>query len=136
MIKKITNSNSDYDICVIPISDEDNEFIEQIVADYKKGNKRYSDFIKRFNISLLDVIAFGETNDISYKTLGEIIPEERYPMAARVRENGRTYRCYANPNPSIVMHEDLKSAWKCLLSTLSNPDYLIVYKDHKNEQKK
>ena len=114
------------DIFLKAIDEEDVLFIKDVVNDYKKGVKRNADFMQKFGIELKSVMSYGKTDEVSRKMLDELIPEETYPLAPRPRE--KSYYCYASKAPSIVLHEEITSAWQCLMNTLGNPEYALIYK--------
>lgn len=132
MKKILVNDLLDYNIYLIGISEEENGFVKEIARDYKAGKKRFAEFLNRFNIDLNNVLAYGETSDVSHKLLDNIIPQTRYPLAPRPKMN--SYHCYATNSPSIVMHEDLKSSWKCLMTMVNNPEYVLIYKEERKDK--
>lgn len=107
------------------ISEDDNNFLENMFKA-KVNISDASEFIRRYGFKHANMIAAGRTSEIEREMLTLIIPEEIYPLAPRAK--GTTYKCYAGV-PSIVMHEDRLSSWKCLMDTLNQPEYVLIFKE-------
>jgi len=116
---------NDDETYIMSITEPQYNIIEDVIK-IKSKSERDEEFNKHFNMSINCMIAYGETSDVDTSLLRVLIPEETYPMQPRARH--KSYKCYANSKPSIVMHEDLASSWNCLMSVMNNPKYCLIYK--------
>ncbi len=86
-----------------------------------------SKFKKEWGFELPNLIAYGDVT-IPYDLLSSITEYSR--------SNG--YKCYVLKDgaktPGLILHEDAKSSWNCLLEKLHKPSHLIIFKIKVNEQ--
>ena len=115
--------NEDTNIYIRIIDEEDDSFIKDAIS--KPKLEAAEDINNRFGLNIKNIICFGNTNEVTNKLLNDIIPEIDYPLAPRAKS--KSYKCYCNDNPSIVLHEDTTSSWNCLMLTLNNPKYVLIY---------
>lgn len=136
--------NEPANIYIRSISEEDETNIRNIAVEYTKNKKKATtDFKKLFGVDITHVIAFGETERVNSKILNKIIPDtsvdrqihksyespriELSNSTVANKKYGKQYKCYAIPTPSIIMHEDIRSSWNCLMSVLNRPDRVLIY---------
>ena len=103
------------------IDEEDVDAIRNYIRIYKKDESITTEFYNRFKLQLTSIIAYGDTENVKPELLKAIIP----------KLNQNEYVCYVTPKPLIVMHEDVRSSWNCLLLKCGKPEYIIIYKDGK-----
>jgi hypothetical protein len=121
--------NADLNYYMILLTDEQMSILDHIYDNLKHPDSKGL-MIKTFNIEIKNVIAYGNTKEVTKSMLREIIPE--YKDGNLPRPHTAHYKCYATNKPSIVIHEDPESSWKCLLNTINNPEFVLIYKDVKN----
>lgn len=126
------------------ISEEQTRTIKDIAVDFKSNKERAdSSFKELFGVTIKNVIAFGRTDKVSSQMLNKIIPDvdrdrqvdrsheiPRIELSASTIKNkkyGSQYKCYAVPTPSVIMHEDIRSSWNCLMSVVNHPEYVLIY---------
>jgi len=110
---------------MIVITEDENNLIKTLIKDY--GNKQNQEqFKKLFNTEISRTVMFGSTDDVTISSLRSIIPTVNYRLMPR-HESG-SYRCYANENPSIILHENVESSWNCLMQVSGRPQYVLIYK--------
>lgn len=103
------------------IDEQDVIDIRKYIKLFKTDESINTEFENRFKINITSIVAFGGTDDVSVNLLRDIIPK-------RCQDE---YICYIVPEPLIVMHEDIKSSWHCLLLKCGKPKNVIIYKDGK-----
>ncbi len=118
--------NETNNILIRNIDENDVVDIRNYVRMFKTDKSIEAEFVNRFKIKLKNVIAFGDTADVSTTLLKDIIP--------KVRQD--EFCCYLIEKPLIVMHQDLKSSWNCLLLKCGNPKYVIIYRNGTERAKK
>jgi hypothetical protein len=101
------------------------EDIELMCSSYNNETKKRIEksILEKYNIHIVNIKLLGKTDEVSNMTLAKLIPIVSYAMRSGVNQ----YKCYVIETPSIVMHEDAKSSWKCILTKLEHPEYAIIY---------
>ena len=124
--------NKDANIYMRKITEQERNYIRLAIVNHHNGSKLRDEFILKFGFSIKQIIAFGDTNKISYDLLKQIIPETgKLPGVPRPIHG--SYQCYAVKNPSIVLHEDRQASWNCLLQMTSNPEFVVIYINENHE---
>ncbi len=118
--------NETNNILIRRIDENDVIDIRNYIRMYKTDQSIEVEFKNRFGIKLKSLIAFGNTDDVTGTLLKDIIP--------KVRQD--EYCCYLVEKPLIVMHQDLKSSWNCLLLKCGNPKNVIIYRNGTEGTKK
>lgn len=134
------------------ISKEDNIFIKDNVTTYnqyrklkdKVGLKDIKCIIEdKIGITLFNIMAYGETDDISVRILSKIIDNVKIASQSVNETNITTaHYCFRTVDKNVenrhgiphysydnmVIHHDKLGSWKCLLEQLQKPDYALIYK--------
>lgn len=119
--------NDSLNVSIIVLNNGDYEFVKEIIEDYKKGKLRNYEFNQKFNIDLKQVMSFGDPKEVTKQFLEKFIPEVNNKLIPR--PNHKSYKCFVSKTPSIVLHEDAKSSWNCLMAKLNNPSNVLIYKN-------
>jgi hypothetical protein len=112
-------------VYIIPLNDEQIDILETVLQTPKSPETKDT-ILREFDIDVKSIIAYGDTDDVSKGLLSNIIPTDDNPMHAKTT-NGH-YKCYVSDSPSIPVHEDVMSAWKCLMIKLAKPKNVLIFK--------
>ena len=118
--------NEETNVYIRAIQENDLINIREHVSNYKQKINKGLEFEKEYNINIKKILAFGDVSKVSYSLLKAIIPEgERNPNHP-TPVHGR-YKCFVMDAPTMVIHEDVHSAWNCLIEKIGNPTNAIIY---------
>lgn len=144
--------NSKYDCVVHSLNeDESNDlrkrtdkyrlYYKSPVSDKDKMLALKKKFLKDYSFEITDIIAEGKTDTIKTKTLTKFIPTTTINKHTNsLKEKDKAERnvvtkcfCGADIRTGLIIHEDLGSSWNCLLDSLGQPKYVVIYKIKKDE---
>ena len=161
MIGFKTNTKNGISYYVSKLTDDDMEFMSELVGNYKLASKTHDKveqaklkrtFKNKYEIDILNVLAYGTTDNIKASILHKII--EQRPITVKGKDRSDTtnaYRCFSinykddrcnhySRNSvqgftllNTIMHESYIDSWKCLLEVLHEPEYVLIYKEIDDE---
>lgn len=118
--------NEDKGIYLIKLDTELYLFVKEIVDDYKQGNIRNYEFENVFGFNIKQILSYGDPKEISKKLLDFIIPHHKQQLTTK--DGRHSYKCYVNDTSTVVLHEDTRSSWSCLMILLNHPENVLIYK--------
>lgn len=118
--------------CFRALSEEDCTFIKKGLSEYmllKRGNKDVKELNdrlkKQFNIKYDDIIAIGD-NDADSEFCKKTIESHYYKFSQET-----AWKCFCIPTWKEarygITHIDDRSSWNCMLLSIGNPDFGVVY---------
>lgn len=96
------------------------------------------DFYKEYLFYAENIIALGDVLDVNKAILDEVI----IATPSKRADNGKIYTCFGkhmnerNKAGTIIIHEDPRSSWQCLLEYMKYPTYLVLLKNLNDELSK
>jgi len=144
--------NNSYKYFIETIDKNTSLEIDNYIKLYKTyrmlDNKREveKEVYEKFNIKLKDIIAYGDTSDISLTILNKIIDTIEINDFRSVKPTTvKVYKCFTTRHKrsddkqtgtipgfvhnGVISHEDKHSSWNCLMGVLNHPKYCLIYKE-------
>lgn len=82
-----------------------------------------------------DIIAHGDTKDVSDNILKGLLPKSKFIHNLLSSSLKDSYKCFACEGLGIdqnIAHLSLKDSWDCLMNVMGNPEYVIIIQKPKD----